>query len=109
MDINGLAEGYSYFDIGNFSININYEYIGYTTDTMRCEHTLYYRKLFEKEPTKIISNIYSSCTWSRNFSNILYYITIDKDYRPYKVFEYNIDTKNHKMIYHEKDNTYQLD
>ncbi len=109
LDVNGLAEGYSYFDIGSFSININYEYICYTTDTNgRREYTLYYRKLFEKEPIKIISNVYSYCSWSRNFSNILYYITSDNDYRPYKVFEYNIDTKKHKMIYHEKDKTYQL-
>ena len=101
LDVNNLAKGYSYFNIGSFSININYEHICYTTDTNgRREYTLYYRKLFEKEPIKIISNVYSSCTWSRKFSNILYYITCDNDYRPYKVFEYNIETKKHKMIYH---------
>tara|TARA_B100001093_G_scaffold91781_1_gene83902 strand:- start:5441 stop:7369 length:1929 start_codon:yes stop_codon:yes gene_type:complete len=109
LDIDDLAKGKDFFDIGSFSINLNQTCICYTAESVGNRNfTLYYRNIFEKKPIKIISDVYFSCIWSADHPNILYYIKPDKDLRPYKVFEYDIDTKKHKMIYHEKDSKYQL-
>ncbi|MFX0013677.1 MAG: S9 family peptidase [Promethearchaeota archaeon] len=120
LDENELAKDYGYFKIASFKISPNHEFLAYSVDTNGSEkYTVYIKnlksgKLLEDRITNVAGLFFSeigSCglEWA-NDNKTVFYTTLDKANRPYKLYKHMIgsDSKDDKLIYHEKDEAYFL-
>ena len=112
LDVNILAKGYDYFDIGGLSISNDNKLMVYSTDeTGRRQYTLRFKNLETQELLKdTVELTTGGATWA-NDNNTLFYnkkdpITLRSD----KVFRHILGTptQDDVMVYHEKDETYNV-
>ncbi len=109
LNVNEMAEGYSYFNVGSWEVSSNNKLIAFSVDTVsRRKYTVYVKnletgELFEDK----ISNTSGSVTWA-NDNKTFYYATKDETLRPDKIFRHSLGSsiKNDKLVHHESDPTY---
>lgn len=108
LNIPQMAEGYRYFNVGNFSISPDNERIAYTVDTLgRRQYTIFYKDLdTQNVHSTAIENAAGDVEWAAD-NNTFFFTTIDPvTLRYIKVFRYNTDTKTPEEVYYEEDDTY---
>jgi oligopeptidase B len=100
------SKKYSYFNIASISHSHNHRYIAYNIDTNGSE---YFSLFIEDTQTKkLLSNEIKNTTgatiWSLD-NNYVFYISLDDNHRPTKIFKHKIgtDSKNDYLVYEEKD------
>lgn len=110
LDINKLAKGHEYFDLGAFSISYNHKLLAFSYDTDGSErYILKIKNLTNGELLQDEIHNTSSVVWA-NDNQTLFYTILDEVNRPYQVFRHKLrnDPKLDKMIYHEKDEAFYL-
>ncbi|MFX0125415.1 MAG: S9 family peptidase [Candidatus Hodarchaeota archaeon] len=120
LDVNELAKGFSYFKVGSFKISPNHDYLAYSVDMNGSEEFTIFiknlrdRSILEDRITNTACGLFSEVgpfglEWAADNKRI-FYTTLDKTKRPYKLFSHEIgtDPNEDELIYHEKDKAYYL-
>ncbi len=112
LDANELAKGHNYLDVGVYKVSPDHQLLAYSIDTTGAEDfILYFKDLGTgKALTDVIPNTSYSAEWA-NDNKTIFYNTLDKAKRPYKLYRHILgtDPKNDVLIYHEKDEAFNLD
>jgi len=108
LDVNVLAEGHAYYAVGGLSISPDNKMLCFGVDNVsRRIYTLYFKNLetgVVLEET--IQNTTGEATWA-NDNKTLFFTQMEADtLRDYKIFRYEMGSKNEVEIYHEADDTY---
>ena len=106
---NELAEGISFFDVGDYSVSMDNKLLAFSTDTIgRRNYSIQVKDL---ETGEILNDIIPVTTgtvvWA-NDNSTLFYALKDETLRSYKVMKHQLgtDIKSDKLIFHEKDETF---
>jgi oligopeptidase B len=109
LDVNQMAEGYSYYEIGGFQVSTDNRLLAYTTDTVsRRIYTIYFKDLVTGEmlPDRI-SNTSGNLAWA-NDNQTLFYATKDESLRMDKIWKHRLGDSDGKdpLVYKEEDATF---
>jgi oligopeptidase B len=112
LDQNELAQGHEFFSLGVFQISPNHQILAYSTDTSGSEqYTLFFLDLNTFQLySETIPETYFSLSWG-NDNQTVFYTKINTANRPYQLFRHTLQTPTTEdvLIYHEPDDTYNLD
>ncbi len=111
FDVNMLAEGFSYFDMGSAAVSTNNSLATFSTDTVgRRIYDLKVKNLATGEILPdLIPNTTGKAVWA-NDNLHFFYIRKDNNLRPFQVFRHKLgtDASEDVLIFHEKDETFDL-
>ena len=110
LDVNALAEGKSFCQIGGLSVSPDNKKLAYAVDFVsRRIYTIYIKDLETGEiSAQTITQTSGGATWA-NDNNTLFYTTKDSEtLRSDKIFRYSIKTDKSTLVYHELDDTYNV-
>ena len=103
LDLNELAAGHSYIDLGAYEVSPDHQYLAFSIDTAGSERYMLYLKDLEADTLygEQIYNVGYQVAWA-NDNMTFFYSTLDDAKRPYKVFRHVLrtDTKADQMVYH---------
>ncbi|MCB9262563.1 MAG: S9 family peptidase [Flavobacteriales bacterium] len=108
LDVNILAEGHAYYQVGGLSISPDNKILAFGVDKLsRRIYTIYFKTLENgKILAQTIENTTGGGTWAAD-NKTLFYTTKDaQTLRSDKIHRYNLETDESEMIYHEKDETF---
>jgi oligopeptidase B len=109
LDVNQLAAGYSFFDIGSFQVSEDNNLLAYSVDTVsRRIYTVYFKNLATGQMLQDkISNTSGNLCWA-NDNKTLFYSTKDESLRTDKIWKYRLGNEEiaNTLVYHETDVTY---
>ncbi len=108
LNVNEMAEGYSYFQVGGWDVSLDNKLIAYSVDTLsRRKYTICIKNLETGEIYKDqIKNTSGGVTWA-NDNKTLFYVTKDESLRPCYIYSHQMDSKaEDRLIFHEKDATF---
>jgi oligopeptidase B len=112
LDLNELAAGRSYMDLGAFEVSPNHRFLAYSLDTAGSEiYTLHVKDLdADTLLSEQIEDVGYQIAWV-NDNQSLYYSVLDQTKRPYKVYQHMLgkDQVDDRLIYHEKDDAFWID
>lgn len=110
VDGNVLAEGQSYFRIGNFIASPSHRLLAYSVDFEGNEmYTIRVKNLDTGEhlPDEIPNTNYS-LEWAQD-NETFFYTVLDKALRPYKVFRHTLGIADNPLVYHEPDERFTVE
>jgi len=110
LDVNELAKGFDYYEIGGMSISPDNKTLCFGVDAVsRRIYTLYFKNLESEEiSSETIEGTSGGAVWAKD-SKTLFYTEMDKKtLRDYKVFYYEMGEKNSVEVYHEEDETFTV-
>jgi oligopeptidase B len=106
LDLNLLAEGHEYLQLGVFAISPDHRLLAYSTDTDGSEYfTLRVRDLATGvDLPDVIERTYYTAAWSADCS-VLFYTTTDHAHRPDKIWRHRLgtDRAGDELAFHEED------
>jgi oligopeptidase B len=108
LNVNEMAEGFSYYHIGGWDVSPDNKLIAYSVDTFsRRKYIIHIKNLETGEIyDDRIKNTSGGVTWA-NDNKTLFYVTKDKSLRPHKIFSHVMESDlKDRLVYHEKDPTY---
>ncbi len=111
LDVNILAEGFEYFEVGSLAVSPGNKLAGFSEDRVgRRIYTIKFKNLETGEflPDEI-ENTTGKAVWANDIQHI-FYIRKDKSLRAYKVYRHKLGTPTAEdvLIFHEKDDTYDV-
>jgi oligopeptidase B len=106
LDVNQLAEGYAFYQLGGYSISPNNKLMAYSYDTVsRRQYSIRIKNLetgafFDEE----IKNTSGGAVWA-NDNQTIFYTQKDEALRPFQVYRHKLgsDLATDKLVFHEKD------
>ena len=109
LNVNELAKGYSFFNVGGQSVSPSNELLAYGEDTLsRRIYTIRFKNLKTGEllPDEI-PNTTGGAVWS-NDNQYVFYSVKDETLRPVKIYRHKLGTPSttDKLVYEEKDDTF---
>lgn len=110
LDGNHLAQGRSYFRIGNFLTSPDHRLLAYSVDFEGNEmYTIRVKNLDTGEhlPDEI-PNTYYSLEWAQDNATI-FYTVLDEALRPHQVFRHTLGSSGNALVYHEPDERFTLE
>jgi oligopeptidase B len=112
LDLNELATGYPYMELGAYVVSPDHRYLAYSIDTSGSErYTLYIEDLDADTllPERLERTGYD-VAWVNNSHNF-YYSVLDDAKRPFKVYEHVLGTSqaDDRPVYHEEDDAFWID
>jgi oligopeptidase B len=109
LDGNVLAEGQTYFRIGDLSVSPDHRLLAYSTDLVGDEsYTVRVKDLATGQLlADEIVNVYYSLEWA-NDNATLFYTRLDAAHRPYKVFRHRLGAAEDAEVYHEADERFTV-
>jgi oligopeptidase B len=111
LNVNEMAKGYSYFQLSNYSISKNNEYISYGVDTLsRRLYTVYFKDLKTGKIIDVsIPNASGAVAWANDNKVVFYAVKNTKTLRSCKIFRHYLGQplSKDKLVYEEKDETYR--
>ncbi len=109
LDVNELAKGHDFYQIGGMSISPDNQWLAFGEDTLsRRIYTIRFKNLKTGEITEEkIENSTGSVAWSAD-SSILFYTVKDETLRPSQIMRHKKgdDSANDVLIYSEEDSTF---
>jgi oligopeptidase B len=112
VDLNELAVGHSYMELGAYEVSPNHRFLAFSIDTAGSErYTLYIKDLSgDTLLTERIDGVGYQVAWA-NDNQTFFYSTLDETKRPYKLYRHVLATaqSEDRMAYHEKDDAFWLD
>jgi oligopeptidase B len=110
LNVNEMAKGYSYYQIGGYQVSEDNKILAYSTDTVsRRKYTIYFKDLTTGELlADKIAVTTGGITWA-NDNKTIYYTTKDPEtLRSDKIFRHALGTEqaDDKLIFEEKDETF---
>ncbi len=110
FDVNELAQGHDYFQLGGLSVSPNNELVAFSVDTVsRRQYTLQVKSLQTGEVfNDVIINTTGGAVWANDNKTLFYTKKDPVSLRSYKVFKHVLGTAQSEDIevYHESDDTY---
>jgi len=112
LDGNELAEGHSYFQVGDWEFSPDNKMLAYSTDTVsRRKYNIYFKdvnsgKLYDE----VISNTTGNIVWA-NDNQIVFYEVKDHTLRSYRIYKHKIGTSVELdiLVYEEGDSTFDVE
>lgn len=109
LDVNEMAEGYSYYQVGSLKVSSNNNLLAFSVDTLsRRIYDVFVKDLTTGEilPGKL-EGTSGNLDWA-NDNETLFYVTRDETLRPEKIWRHRIGTKQStdELVYHESDPTF---
>ena len=112
LDCMRLSKGKEFFDVGSHEISPDSVSIAYCIDTNGDEKYEFYIKNIEtgKVKRELKKQIEPDFSWGIDSTEI-FYITVDKSKRPYRVWKHIVGTneKDDLLLYEEMDNKFTVD
>ena len=110
LNVNEMAQGYSYYSVGGLSVSSNNMLISFGVDTVsRRKYTLHFKNLATGEilPDAII-NTSGSAAWADDNKTVFYTEIDDTTLRRQKIFRHVLGTPadSDTLIFHEADETF---
>ena len=111
LDVNILAQGKEFFEVGSVSVSPNNRLGTFSTDENgRLIFDIKFLDIFTGEILEdSIPNTTGKAVWANDNQHI-FYIRKDKSLRAYKVYRHKLGTSHKKdvLIFHEKDDTFDV-
>lgn len=112
LDLNILAAGYPYMELGAYVVSPDHRFLAYSIDTAGSErYTLYIKDLdADTLLTERLESTGYELAWV-NDNRTFYYSVLDEAKRPYKVYQHVLGMRqiDDRLIYHEKDDAFWID
>lgn len=113
LDVNALAKGHDYFDVGSLKISTNENLLAYAQDTQgRRKYQIFFKDLTTGQNLKdTVVDTTADMEWA-NDSDTLFYAKQDPvTLRSDSIYQHKLSlpTKEDKLVYHEKDDTYSVE
>lgn len=111
LDVNQMAEGKDYYDVGSFAISVNNRLAAFSEDTLgRRIYTIMVKDLHTGDfLTDRIENTTGKAVWAADNEHF-FYTRKDETLRAYQIFRHKIGTSQEEdvLIFHEKDETFDV-
>ncbi len=110
LNVNEMAEGYEYYNVGGRSISPNNKILAYGEDNV--SRRIYTIKFKDLETGKMlkdeIAGTSGSAVWANDNKTIFYAVKDPVSLRSYKIFKHVLGTpsSDDKEVFHEADDTY---
>ena len=112
LDGNKLAEGTTYFQIGDWEFSTDNKILAYSTDTVsRRKYDIYFKNIVTgKTIDEIIPNTTGNVVWANDNKTVFYEVK-DNTLRSYQIYKHIIGTpiSSDALIYEEKDSTFDVE
>ena len=112
LDLNALAEGLDYLDLGAYKVSPDHRTLAYSLDDDGSEeYALYFKNLATGEISKEkIENTYYQVEWA-NDNKTVFYATLDHIKRPDKLYRHRVgaDPSGDALIFEEKDEAFNVE
>lgn len=110
LNVNDLAKGHKYYQVGGISLSSNNRILAYGVDTVsRRQYDIYFKDLETGEllSDKLI-NTSGSATWANDNKTLFYTAKDPQTLRTNKIYRHVLgtDTKEDVLVYEEKDETF---
>lgn len=108
IDVNKMAEGFAYYQLGGLSISPNNNLLAFGVDTVsRRIYTIHFKNLETGEILEQkIENTTGGSTWAADSETLFFTTKDEQTLRSDKIHRYSIKTQTSELIYHEKDETF---
>lgn len=110
LDVNILAEGHSYFQVGGLNVSPDNKLLAYGVDTVsRRKYTIYVKNLETGELlTESIPNTEGYSVWA-NDNKTMYYVKKDEvTLRSYQIHRHELGQPSDYLVYQENDETFSV-
>lgn len=111
LDLNEVARGYDYCDLGTYAVSPDHSMLAWSADTSGNErYTLRFKNLDTgKELDDVLTDIHWQARWA-NDSSTLFYTTLDDTMRPCRLWRHRIGTSqtDDALVYEEPDLAFRL-
>lgn len=111
LDENKMAEGHSFFDLGDFEVSPNNGLLGYSVDTVgRRKYEVRFRDLATgKDLPDVITNTGGGCAWADD--RTVFYPRKDSTLRSYRIYRHVLGTDpvSDQVVFEEKDPAFSCD
>jgi oligopeptidase B len=112
FDVNELAKGHDYFQLGGLNISQNNELAAFSVDTIsRRQYVLHIKNLKTGKVYKdVITNTNGGSVWANDNKTLFYTKKDPISLRSYKVFKHVLGTNESEdvEVYHESDETFGI-
>jgi oligopeptidase B len=109
LNVNEMAEGYDYYQVGSSKVSTNNNILAYSVDTVsRRIYSIYFKNLETNELLEdVIPNTTGSVVWA-NDNKTVFYTKKDETLRAYKIFKHTLGTDilQDEEVFHEEDATF---
>jgi oligopeptidase B len=111
LDVNELAEGHDFFDIGTFAVSPDHALLAYACDTTGSER--YALRVKDLETgilyADIIDSIAGPVEWA-NDNRTIFYTTVDESWRSDRLYRHRLGDPpaQDKLIFYEPDQAYDV-
>ena len=111
LDVNILADGHDFYDVGEISISLNNEIMAYSEDiTGRRIYTIHIQNLKTKEKLEEkLENTTGRIVWA-NDNEHFFYIQKNEHLRAYKIYRHRLGTSQEEdiLVFHEEDEAFDV-
>ena len=111
LDVNILAEGKKYFEVGSVAVSPNNKLMSFSSDEIgRRIYTIQFKNLETGEILQDqIENTTGKAVWANDNEHI-FYIRKDESLRAFQVFRHQLGTDSSQdlLVFHEKDETFDV-
>jgi oligopeptidase B len=108
LNVNKMAEGYEYYDIGGLSVSPDNRLLAFGVDTV--SRRLYTIRIKNLETGEIlpdeISNTQGSSAWAADNRTLFYALKDTNTLRPFKILRHTLGMRKDIPVYEEEDETY---
>lgn len=110
LNVPEMAKGKSFFQTTNPRVSPNQEILAYGIDTVgRRFYTIYFKDLTSGNLLdNQIENVTGNFVWANDNATLFYVEQNNETLRSEKVYSYNIKTKQKKLVFFEKDETFSV-
>lgn len=109
LDVNEMAEGYSYYSIGGTAISHQQDILAFAVDTIgRRLHSLHFKHLPTGQVFDGPEEIAASLAWANDNQHIFYVRKDPETLRPFQVWRHRLqtDVADDVLVYQEDDETF---
>jgi len=110
FDCNQMAEGFSYFHLGSFSVSPDNKLAVYSVDTVsRRQYTLYVKDLVSGQilDDKIV-NTSGSASWANDNKTLFYSQKDEQTLRSIAIYRHQLGGEKDQLMYLEEDDTFNV-
>jgi oligopeptidase B len=111
LDMNVIAKGHDYCDLGAYSVSPDHNLLAYSIDTTgREKYALHFKDVASGEVLPdVVQDINWEAVWA-NDNKTIFYTTLDEALRPYRLWRHVLGTTqaDDELVYQEDDQSYGL-
>ncbi len=110
FDCNQMAEGFSYFHLGSFSVSPDNQLAVYSIDTVsRRQYTLHVKDLESGQILEdTIVNTSGSASWANDNKTLFYSLKDEQTLRSIAIYRHQLGDQKDQLMYLEEDDTFSV-